>query len=255
MTKKIGIMQPYFFPYLGYWQLMNAVDEYVIYDDVNYIKNGWINRNNILLNGNKYLITIPLDGASPFTPINQIKITSNTIVKNKLLKTIEQAYKKAPYFNNIFPIIKEVIEEDSCLISKALEKQFTLITQYLNIKTKLTISSNLHKNNDLKAEEKVIHICKLLNGTDYYNTIGGQTLYSQNNFYKENLTLHFLQMNDITYPQFKNQFIPSLSIIDVMMFNSPEQINQMLDKYELITPTQTNNNLLVQAMAGAKQNG
>ena len=137
----------------------------------------------------------------------------------------------------------------------ALEKQFTLITQYLNIKTKLTISSNLHKNNDLKAEEKVIHICKLLNGTDYYNTIGGQTLYSQNNFYKENLTLHFLQMNDITYPQFKNQFIPSLSIIDVMMFNSPEQINQMLDKYELITPTQTNNNLLVQAMAGAKQNG
>lgn len=234
MTKKIGIMQPYFFPYLGYWQLMNAVDEYVIYDDVNYIKNGWINRNNILLNGNKHLLTLPLEGASPFLPINQIKITSNIIVKDKLLKTVEQAYKKAPFFNEVFPIIYAVIKEESCLIEKALETQFTLVNTYLDITTKLVISSHLEKNNNLAAEEKVIHICKLLNGTDYYNAIGGQHLYSKDDFAKENINLHFLKMNNIEYPQFKNTFVPSLSIIDVMMFNSREQVKFLLEKYELI---------------------
>ena len=108
---KIGIMQPYFFPYLGYWQTLNAVDKYVIYDDVNYIKNGWINRNNILLNKQKHLITIPLDGASPFLLINQIKTTPRTNEKEKLLKTIEAAYKKAPYFDTVFPMIHDVITE------------------------------------------------------------------------------------------------------------------------------------------------
>ena len=116
---KIGIMQPYFFPYLGYWQTLNAVDKYVIYDDVNYIKNGWINRNNILLNNQKHLLTIPLDGASPFLLINQIKTTPRENEKEKLLKTIEVAYKKAPYFDVVFPIIHDVIMEKSNLIINA----------------------------------------------------------------------------------------------------------------------------------------
>lgn len=234
MTKKIGIMQPYFFPYIGYWQLMNAVDEYVIYDDVNYIKNGWINRNNILLNGNKYLITLPLDKASPFQLINQIRITSNDNVKHKILKTVEQAYKKAPYFDKIFPIIQAVIMEESCLISKALIKQFNLVNNYLGIQTKLIVSSELKKDNELKAQDKVIHICKLLNGTDYINAIGGQELYSKSDFEKESLKLNFIKTKESDYPQFKNEFVPYLSIIDVMMFNSPEKINEMLDKYELL---------------------
>lgn len=145
MIKKIGIMQPYFFPYIGYWQLMKAVDEYVIYDDVNYIKKGWINRNNILLNGNKHLITLPLDKASQFQLINQVRITSNDNVKQKILRTIEQAYKKAPYFEIVFPIIQAVIMEKSCLISQALINQFKLVNDYLGIKTKLIVSSDLKK--------------------------------------------------------------------------------------------------------------
>lgn len=232
--KKIGIMQPYFFPYIGYWQLMKAVDEYVIYDDVNYIKNGWINRNNILLNGNKYLITLPLDKASPFQLINQVRITSNDNFKQKILRTIEQAYKKAPYFDNIFPIIQAVIMEKSCLISQALINQFKLVNDYLGIKTKLIVSSDLKKDNELKAQDKVIHICKLLNGTNYINAIGGQELYSKSDFEQEKLKLNFIKAKDISYIQFKNEFVPYLSIIDIMMFNSPEKINEMLDQYELL---------------------
>lgn len=234
MTKKIGIMQPYFFPYIGYWQLIKAVDEFVIYDDVNYIKQGWINRNNILLNGNKHLITLPLDKASSFQLINQVKITSNDNLKQKLLRTIEQAYKKAPYFDNVFSIIQAVVMEESCFISNALINQFKLVNNYLDIKTKLIVSSDITKDNELKAQDKVIHICKLLSGTDYINAIGGQELYSKSDFEQNKLKLNFIKTKDINYLQFKNEFVPSLSIIDVMMFNSPEKINEMLDKYELL---------------------
>ena len=231
---KIGIMQPYFFPYLGYWQTLNAVDRYVIYDDVNYIKNGWINRNNILLNGSAHMQTIPLDGASPFLPINQIKMTPRLNEKEKLLKTIESAYKKAPYFNSVFPMVREVIMEDSCLIINALVKQFNLVCKYLDIKTELIVSSSLDKNNELKAQDKVIHICKLLGGTQYINAIGGQELYSFDDFKKNGLELSFLNTEFTPYKQFKNEFVPGLSMIDILMFNSPQQIKAMLNAYTLI---------------------
>ncbi len=236
---KIGIMQPYFFPYIGYWQTLNAVDRYVIYDDVNYIKNGWINRNNILLNGQKHLITVPLDGASPFLPINQIKMTSKLKDKEKLLRTIEMGYKKAPYFNAVFPIISDVILEESCLISNALIKQFQMVCQYLGIKTELIVSSTLDKNNDLRAQDKVLHICKLLGGTDYINAIGGQELYSFDDFAQNGLNLHFMKTIFTPYEQFKNEFIQGLSMIDILMFNSPEQIRHMLNQYQLISNTKT----------------
>lgn len=231
---KIGIMQPYFFPYLGYWQTLNAVDKYVIYDDVNYIKNGWINRNNILLNNQKHLLTIPLDGASPFLLINQIKTTPRENEKEKLLKTIEVAYKKAPYFDVVFPIIHDVIMEKSNLIINALVLQFKSVCKYLDIQTELIISSTMDKDNSLKAQDKVIHISKMLGGTQYINAIGGQELYNFEDFKKNGLELSFLKTEFTPYKQFKNEFIPGLSMIDILMFNSPEQIKQMLNDYTLI---------------------
>ena len=230
---KLGIMQPYFFPYLGYWQLMNAVDVYVIYDDVNYIKNGWINRNNILLNGKKHLITLPLDKASSFLTINNICYTSNNLVIAKLLKTIYQSYKKAPFFNDVYPIIESTFSEKTCFVSKLLERQFSLVNQYLGIKTKILLSSNLKKDNNLKGQEKVINICKLLNATEYYNTESGKNLYSKEIFCNSGIKLHFLKPKDISYMQFKNIFVPNLSIIDVMMFNSKEKIMSFMNEYEL----------------------
>lgn len=231
---KIGIMQPYFFPYLGYWQTLNAVDKYVIYDDVNYIKNGWINRNNILLNNQKHLITIPLDGASPFLLINQIKTTPRENEKEKLLKTIDAAYKKAPYFDVVFPIIHDVIMEKSNLIINALVLQLKSVCKYLDIQTELIISSTMDKDNSLKAQDKVIHICKMLGGTQYINAIGGQELYNFEDFKKNGLELSFLKTEFTPYKQFKNEFIPGLSMIDILMFNSPEQIKTMLNAYSLI---------------------
>ena len=141
---KLGIMQPYFFPYIGYWQLINAVDKYVVYDDVNYIKGGWINRNNILLNGGKHLITIPLEKASPFKLINEISVTGKEVLKNKLIKTIKSAYIKAPFYEQVMPQIETLIFENSS-ISELNFNIILTIQKYLDIQTEIFLSSQIKK--------------------------------------------------------------------------------------------------------------
>lgn len=231
---KIGIMQPYFFPYLAYWQLINYVDKYIIYDDVNYIKNGWINRNYILLNNERYLLTLPLDKASHFLRINQIKFTSDFKKKESLIKTLIQAYKKAPYFLEIFPIVENMIMDKSMNLSFALTNSIYNICNYLDIKTEIVLSSSIEKNDDLKGEEKILHICELLGADAYINAIGGLNLYTAENFINKNISLKFLKMNDIVYTQFKNDFVSSLSIIDVLMFNSKDKVKSLLNEFVLV---------------------
>lgn len=227
---KLGIMQPYFLPYIGYFQLIKAVDKYVIYDDVNFIKGGWINRNRILLNGNAFMINIPMQGASPFKKINEINIGEN---KGKLLRTIEQAYHKAPRLDEVFPLISDIIQYDTGNLAFFLSNSLIKIKEYLQIKTEILLSSEIKKNNKLKSQDKVIAICKLLEASEYFNAIGGMELYDKKVFSKNNIELKFLKSKPIEYKQFNNEFVPWLSILDVMMFNSVEEINTMLDNYEL----------------------
>ncbi len=231
---KLGIMQPYFFPYIGYWQLLNVVDKYVIYDDVNFIKGGWINRNRILIDGKAVYFNIQMSGASPYKLINQIQINNNEINIKKNIKTIYMAYHKAPYFSEVYPIIEEILKLQTDNLSKYVIESIKLITKFLNIETEILISSSIKKNNELKGEDKVIDICKLLKATKYYNAIGGKILYSFDKFNKNGIELVFLKSNNICYRQFNNEFVPNLSIIDVMMFNSKEKIKTFLDEYTII---------------------
>lgn len=231
---KIAIMQPYFFPYIGYWQLINAVDKFVVYDDVNFIKGGWINRNNILLNGQKHLITLPLNGASSHKLINEIDIVEKESVKLKLLKKIEAAYKNAPYFNVVYPKVEQTVISEFNNISDVVFFSIQELVSYLKIDTEILKSSNIPKDNNLKSVDKVIDIVRNLGGSVYINAIGGQELYQKKDFWECGIELKFIKTNNIEYKQFDNEFVSGLSIIDVMMFNSPEQIKKMLDNYELI---------------------
>lgn len=231
---KIGIMQPYFLPYIGYWQLLNAVDTYVIYDDVNFIKGGWINRNRILINNEVKLFNIQMKGASPNKLINQIELADNTIWKKKILRTIENNYKKAPYFIDVFPVLEKIINYDNNNLALYLKNSLEIICNYLGIKTKLVLSSDIKKNNELKAQDKVIHICKLLGADEYYNAIGGQELYCYQDFNDSGIKLSFLKTNDIKYKQFNNEFKSNLSILDILMFNCKDDILEMLLDYDLI---------------------
>lgn len=231
---KIGIMQPYFLPYIGYWQLLNAVDKYIIYDDVNFIKGGWINRNRILVNKEPKMLTLRLNGASPNKLINEIEIQDNNIQRKKMLKMIDASYRKAPYFNIIYPMVEKIINFDELNIVKFIENSFKVICRYLDIKTELILSSSINKNNELKSQDKVIDVCKGLEVTEYYNAIGGQELYSYEDFEKEEIKLKFLKTDNIKYKQFDNDFISNLSILDLLMFNSREEIKKMLDCYKII---------------------
>lgn len=232
---KLGIMQPYFIPYIGYWQLMNAVDKYVIYDDVNFIKGGWINRNRILVNGEPKYFNVPMLGASPYKLINEVGVNNDRKLTDKNLRALEGAYRKAPYYGDVFPLMERVLESGKDDIASYIAESFRIIGEYLDIKTEFIISSDLEKDCEQKGQDKVLSICKLLGATEYYNAIGGQELYSFEDFKAQDITLKFLKTNDIVYEQFGNEFQPNLSIVDVMMFNSREQVQQMLNEYTLIT--------------------
>jgi len=230
----VGVMQPYFFPYIGYWQLMNAVDKYVIYDDVNYIKRGWINRNRILLNGEVKYINVPLLGVSQNKLINEIQVNPEKNELTKALRVIESAYKNAPYFETVYPLIEKVIYCRKEIVSDFIMESFKVICSYLDIKTELIMSSDINKDCSLRGEDKIIDICKVLGATDYYNAIGGQELYNYNHFKNQGMQLHFVKTDIREYRQFGNEFEGGLSIIDIMMFNSKEKIKGMLNAYSLV---------------------
>lgn len=232
---KLGIMQPYFMPYIGYWQLMNLVDQYVIYDDVNFIKGGWINRNRILVNGAPKYFNVPMLGSSSNVLINEVQVDHNAAVTRKSLRSIEGAYKKAPYFDIVNPMLEEILWCGEDNIAKYIEHSFRVICKYLDIRTELIVSSDLDKDTTLKGQDKVIAICRLLGATEYYNAIGGRELYSYEAFREHGLQLKFVETKNIVYQQFDNTFQPNLSIIDVMMFNSRDKIREYLEAYTLIT--------------------
>ncbi|HKM35329.1 MAG TPA: WbqC family protein [Lachnospiraceae bacterium] len=228
-------MQPYFLPYIGYWQLMAAVDKYVIYDDVNFINRGWINRNRILLEGESHFINIPMIGASQNKLINEIGVNNEEKLIEKNLRMVEYAYKKAPYFTKVYPLVKKILECKKEILSQYIAESFYIIAEYLSIETEFILSSQLDKDRSLKGQDKVLAICRILGATEYYNAIGGQGLYSDEDFEKSNLKLCFLKTDDITYPQLGGTYQSNLSILDVMMFNSQEKVKEMLHSYTLIT--------------------
>ena len=231
---KVGIMQPYFVPYIGYWQLLNAVDKYVIYDDVNYINRGWINRNRIMIDGQPKYINVPMLGASQNKLINEIHVNHDPRQIKKNLRTIESAYKNAPYYAVIFPLVEEIIKCSQEYLASYIENSIRVICQHFEIETDLIVSSSVKKNCSLKGQDKILSICELLGATEYYNAVGGQMLYSYEDFRKRRIELKFLKTNNIKYKQFGNDFLPNLSIIDVMMFNSRQKVKEMLEDYSIV---------------------
>lgn len=233
--KKIAIMQPYFFPYIGYFQLINAVDEFVIYDNIEFTKKGWINRNRILVNGVDSYITLPLKKDSDFLHVNQ-RFLADTWDQDrkKLLNRITESYRKAQQYPEVFPILQECIMHADRNLFNFILNSIRLITTYLEIDTKITISSSLMIDHDLKGAEKVMAICKSMNALTYINPIGGTELYDRDRFKMNQLELLFQKSNNITYTQFGNEFIPWLSIIDVMMFNDKGKIRELLNNYMLM---------------------
>lgn len=231
---KLVIMQPYLFPYLGYWQMVANADVFVVYDDVNYINRGWINRNNILVNGQAWMFTMPLNKASQNKLINEIELNDDPKAKEKILRTIQTSYKKAPFYGEVYPLIEKVFFNPQKNLALFLKDQFETVFGFLDIRTKVFLSSDVKKDNALKGQDKILEICRKLGCDTYINAIGGQKLYSYDAFEKQNMRLRFIRMKAVEYPQFGKPFVPCLSFIDVMMFNDKARIKDLLRQYELL---------------------
>lgn len=228
---KLAIMQPYLFPYIGYFQLIHAVDEFVVYDDVNFIKGGWINRNFVLERESKQLFTLPTHGASPNKLINEIGVSDR---RRKLVENIRQTYKKSPMFKTVFPVIEEILMHSDSNLAGFLDNQLRRICEYLDIRVRWHVSSKLGKDNSLRGADKVMTICKLLGATEYVNAPGGRSLYDEESFRREGLQLSFIQPSAVAYRQFAQTFVPNLSIVDVLMFNDAPKCSRLLGAYEIV---------------------
>ncbi len=233
---KIAIMQPYIFPYIGYFQLIQAVDKFVVYDNIQFTKKGWINRNRILVNGRDEYFTIPLKKDSDYLNVDQRKLADNYHTeKIKLLRKFAESYKKAPEFNSVFPLVESVFNQEEDNLFRYIYASLVAVNAYLGIRTELVISSTIPVDHTLRSQDKVIAFCKALHATAYINPIGGVELYSKEIFKENDIELNFLKSGTVEYMQFKNEFVPWLSIIDVMMFNPKEKIQQYLESYYSIT--------------------
>ena len=236
--RSIAVMQPYIFPYLGYFQLINAVDEFVFYDDVNFIKQGWINRNQILNNNKALSFSIPLKKVSSFETIQGTKINFNLYAKwkKKFLKTLEQNYYKAPYFESIYDIVHEIIEDPkSESISELAIRSNVYISNYLGLKAKFKKSSEYFYNSKkLERTERLLNIGNKLKAKAYINALGGQELYDKSDFKACGIELLFLKPNLKSYKQFSEEFVSGLSIIDVLMFNNKKDCMELLNDYKLV---------------------
>jgi hypothetical protein len=231
----LAIMQPYIFPYIGYFQLMNVVDEFILYDNIEFTKKGWINRNRILINNSDAYITLPLKKDSDYLNVKDRYLAEVWLTeRKKILNIIKQAYYKSPYFNTVYPIIEKCLLMDEMNLFQFILNSLQILKEYLNISTPIIISSTLDIDHKLKAEKKVIEICKIREADTYINSIGGTALYTKNDFKQQGIKLCFLKTGDIQYRQFNNDFVPHLSIIDVMMFNSIDEIKLMLNNYKLV---------------------
>lgn len=232
---KIGIMQPYFFPYISYWQLIHSVDLYLVYDDVNYIKGGWINRNQILLNQKRHYFGIRLCHATPNKLINEIKLLDDPIYRRKMISTLENAYKKAPLFNQCMPLLESILLTEESSLAMFLFNQIKKVCEYLHIHTPLILTSQIETDHSLKGQEKIIHICKAVGANAYHNPIGGQELYQKETFADNSIKLNFIKTYPIQYRQYnQNDFVDNLSIIDVMMNLTVKEISNLLKGYCLI---------------------
>ena len=230
---KVAIMQPYFLPYIGYFQLIAAVDMFIVYDNIKYTKKGWINRNRMLQNGKDVMFSLPLKGDSDYLDVCERELAAD-FNRDKLLNQFKAAYRRAPFFAQTFPLVEQIVRYGDANLFRFLHHSIARTCDHLDITTEIRISSGIAIDHDLKNQDKVLALCEAVGARTYVNAIGGVELYSKEAFREKGIELKFIQSKPFEYAQFGDAFVPWLSIIDVMMFNSMEVIQGQLTQFDLV---------------------
>jgi hypothetical protein len=231
---KLAIMQPYFLPYIGYFQLIASVDQFIVYDNIKYTKKGWINRNRMLQNGTDVMFSVPLKKDSDSLDIVQ-RYLSADFNRDKLLNQIKGTYRRAPYFEQTFPLIEQLVRYEETNLFRYLHHSIIKLCEHLGITTEIKISSDIAIDHTLQSQDKVLELCEATGAKTYINAVGGMELYSKEAFQQKGIELKFIKSKSLEYPQFGDAFVPWLSIMDVMMFNPLDEIQRCIsNNYELI---------------------
>lgn len=231
---RLAIMQPYFLPYIGYFQLMAAVDQFIVYDNIKYTKKGWINRNRMLLNGSDAMFSLPLKKDSDTLDVVQRELAAE-FDRTKLLNQFKGAYGRAPYFAQTFPLLERIVRYEDANLFRYIHHSLTRLCEHLDIKTEIRISSEVAIDHDLKSQDKVLALCQAVGADTYINSIGGMELYAKDDFRANGIELNFIKSKPFEYPQFGAPFVPWLSIIDVLMFNPMDAVRACIaGNFELI---------------------
>lgn len=231
---RLAIMQPYFLPYIGYFQLIAAVDVFVVYDNIKYTKKGWINRNRMLQNGKDVMFSLRLKSDSDHLDVFERELAAD-FSRDKLLNQFRGAYRHAPYFARTFPLIEQIVLYEGANLFGFLHHSIVKSCDHLGIATEIRISSDIAIDHELKNQDKVLAMCKAVGASTYVNASGGAELYSKETFWEKGIDLKFIQSKPFEYAQFGDAFVPWLSIIDVMMFNPPDTLQACIStNYDLI---------------------
>lgn len=228
---KGAIMQPYLFPYIGYYQLAYEVENFIFLDDVNFIKKGYVNRNSILLNGVAHEFSIPVERISQFRSINEHLYLGEY---SKFIKMLEYGYKKAPYYQEAIGIIDAVMCCGDNNVAVKNSMSIMAVFKYLNIERKFSFSSSIGNDTCLKGQERILNLCERFGIKRYRNSIGGQDLYDKKEFERNGVELFFLKSHSVPYRQGKHDFVPNLSMIDMLMYCDKEVIRGQLLNYALV---------------------
>ena len=229
----VAVMQPYFFPYLGYWQLISASNVFILFDDVYYSKKGYVDRNTIAINNERRHFKLTISGASKNNLINELEIKESP---SKLLKTIEMAYGSARHFDAAFPLFKDILEHDERKLSRFLKYSIEKVNDFLGISKPVMFSSSLEC--DERGAQKIIPLVKHHSGQVYINMEGGRALYDVTEFHDNGISLHFLTPDDSFIVQRRGLNLGRLSIIDTLMHFSVGELRPFIDApiHEKVTP-------------------
>jgi hypothetical protein len=231
---KLAIMQPYFLPYIGYFQLISAADLFIVYDNIKYTKKGWINRNRMLQNGQDVMFSLPLKKDADSLDVRERSLAED-FDRTKLLRQLEGAYQRAPYFRQTFPLIEHVVRYEASNLFGFLHHSIAKTCEHLGITTEIRVSSKVPIDHGLTGQDKVLALCKSVGADTYINTIGGIELYAKDAFSARGVDLQFIKSKPLEYPQFGDAFVPWLSIVDVLMFNALDTVREGIDtNYDLM---------------------
>ncbi len=228
-------MQPYFLPYIGYFQLINAVDEFIVYDNIQFSKKGWFHRNRMLQNSKDEYFSLTLKKDSDYLDVKDRSLSDGwSTDRDKILRKINENYKKAPFFREVYPLIEEIFLYSESNLFAYIYHSLQKLCRYLGINTPLTVSSTIDIDHTLKSQAKVLELTKAVGGDFYLNPIGGLELYNTQDFEKEGVTLRFHKARPVTYKQLGGDFVPWLSILDVLAFNPKEQVMEWLNEFDIV---------------------